>query len=85
MAVPKLPLDPPDASVPPAHTIPLAERRRLRLQRLPAGNFRLTWEAQGKSDYFVTYASVELGASTATATLAGMASLCQLVDERGLP
>jgi hypothetical protein len=86
MAARNLPAPRPDAILPlPAYVVPLGPRRQLRLQRLPAGNFRLVFEAQGKTDYYVTYATVELAAATAMMTLMGMAALCRLVDERGLP
>jgi hypothetical protein len=69
----------------PAYTQPVDARRRIRLQRLPQGNFNLVFESEGRSGYPVIYASVPLGAGNALTTLMGLAALCAMVDARGLP
>lgn len=68
-----------------AYIQPVTERRRIRLQRLPAGNFNLLFEADGRSGYPVVYASVPLGPATALTTMSGLAALCAKVDALGLP
>jgi hypothetical protein len=73
------------SSVPQQYIIPASARRRIRLQGLPAGNYRLLFEAEGRSGAHVIYASAELGRTTAPETLEALGRLWALVAERGLP
>jgi len=60
-------------------------RRRIRLQRLPTGNFSLVFEVDGRSGYPVVYASVPLGRATALTTLSALGLICGRVDRDGMP
>ena len=77
---------PDGASLPlPAYLQPADVRRRVRLQRLPQGNFNLVFEADGRAGYPVIYANVPLGAATALSTMSALGLLCERVDRDGLP